>query len=186
MKKRFHRIIIEGIFLEELLHKLDVLVLYSLRGQNKDQLLEVNGRSFIILNLMFTFLPPKIVTKCLWYSVLTVYKSFYTPTNSSSSPSSYLGWSPHHHPPTAYWLVYSTPSVVVFVQLLSRVQLLCYPMDCSTSGFSVLHYLPQFAQTHVHWVSDAIQTFHPLSPLSPLALSLSQHQSLFKWVNSSH
>ena len=59
MKKRFQRII-KGIFLEELLHKLDVLVLYSLRGQNKDQLLEVNGRSFIILNLMLTFLPPKI------------------------------------------------------------------------------------------------------------------------------
>ena len=65
MKKRFQRIIIEGIFLEELLHKLDVLVLYSLRGENKDQLLDVNGRSFILLNLMFTFLPPKIVTKCL-------------------------------------------------------------------------------------------------------------------------
>ena len=65
MKKRCQRIIKEGIFLEELLHKLDVLVLYSLRGQNKDQLLEVNGRSSIILNLMLTFLPPKIVTKCL-------------------------------------------------------------------------------------------------------------------------
>ena len=42
---------------------------------------------------------------------------------------------------------------------------LCDPMDCSTSAFLVLHYLPEFAQTHVHWVSDAIQSSHPLLPL---------------------
>ena len=47
-------------------------------------------------------------------------------------------------------------------------------MNCSTPGFRVLHYLPRFAQTHVHWVSDAIQPFHPLLPTS-LALSLSQY-----------
>ena len=47
-------------------------------------------------------------------------------------------------------------------------------MDCSTPGFPVLHHLPECAQTQVHWVSDAIQSFHPLSPPSPLALSLSQ------------
>ena len=45
----------------------------------------------------------------------------------------------------------------------------------------VFHYLPEFAQTHVHWVSDSIQSSHPLSPPSPPALSLSQHQSLFQW-----
>ena len=49
-------------------------------------------------------------------------------------------------------------------------------MDCSTPDFPVLHFLPEFAQTHVLWVSDAIQPCHPLSPPSPLALSLSQHQ----------
>ena len=42
---------------------------------------------------------------------------------------------------------------------------LCDPMDCSTSGFPVLHYLSEFAQTHVHWVSDAIQRSHPCYPL---------------------
>ena len=47
---------------------------------------------------------------------------------------------------------------------------LCDPVDCSTPGFPVLHYLPEFAQTPVHWVSDAIQPFHPLSPPSPPAL----------------
>ena len=62
---------------------------------------------------------------------------------------------------------------------------LCDPTDCSTPGFPVLHYLPEFAQTHVHWVSDAIQPSHPLSPVSPPALSLSQHQGLFQWVSSS-
>ena len=49
-------------------------------------------------------------------------------------------------------------------------------------GFLVLHHLPELAQTHVHWVDDAIQPSHPLSPSSPPALSLSQHQGLFQWV----
>ena len=63
---------------------------------------------------------------------------------------------------------------------------LCDLMDCSTPGFPVLHYLLEFAQTHAHWVGDAIQTSHPLSPPSPPAFNLSQHQGLFQWVNSSH
>ena len=59
---------------------------------------------------------------------------------------------------------------------------LCNPMDCSRPGFPVLHYLPEFAKVHVHWVSDIIQPFHPLSTLSPPAHNLSQHQGLFQWV----
>ena len=63
---------------------------------------------------------------------------------------------------------------------------LCDPMDCSTPGLPVHHQLPELTQTHVHWVSDAIQPSHPLlSPFSP-AFYLSQHQGLFKWVSSSH
>ena len=61
---------------------------------------------------------------------------------------------------------------------------LCNPMDCSTPGFPVLHYFLEFAQTHVHWVSDAIQPSHPLSPPSLPALNLSQHQGLFQWITS--
>ena len=57
-------------------------------------------------------------------------------------------------------------------------------MVCSTPGFPVLHYLPEFARTHVHWVEDAIQPSHPLSPSS--TLNLSQHQGLFQWVGSSN
>ena len=63
---------------------------------------------------------------------------------------------------------------------------LCDPMDCSTPGFPVLHPLPEFTQTHVHWVGDAIQLSHPLSPPSPPPFSLSQHQGIFQWVSSSH
>ena len=59
-------------------------------------------------------------------------------------------------------------------------------MDCSTPGFSILHYLLEFAQSHVYWVSDAIQPSHPLLPSSPFAFNLSQHQGLFQWVGSSH
>ena len=55
---------------------------------------------------------------------------------------------------------------------------LCDPMNCSTPGFPVLHYLPEFAQTHVHWVGDAIQPSHPLPPPYPLPFSLSHHQGL--------
>ena len=51
---------------------------------------------------------------------------------------------------------------------------LCDPMNCSIPGFPVLHYLPEFAQTHVHWVCDAIQPSHPLSSPSP-AFNPSQH-----------
>ena len=58
---------------------------------------------------------------------------------------------------------------------------LCNPMDCSPPGFPVLHYLSEFAQTHVHWVSDAMQPSHPLLLPSPPVLNLSQHQGLFQW-----
>ena len=63
---------------------------------------------------------------------------------------------------------------------------LCDPMDCSTPGFQVLPCPPKLAQTHVHWISDAIQPSHPRSSPSPPASNPSQHQSLFQWVNSSH
>ena len=59
-------------------------------------------------------------------------------------------------------------------------------VDCSTAGHPVHHQLPEFTQTHVRWVSDAIQPSHSLlSPSSP-AFNLSQYQGLFKWVSSSY
>ena len=55
----------------------------------------------------------------------------------------------------------------------------CNPMDCITPGLPVHHQLPGLAQTHVHWVSDAIQPSHPLLSPSPPAFNLSEHQGLF-------
>ena len=63
---------------------------------------------------------------------------------------------------------------------------LCDPMHCSTPGLPVHHQLPEFTQTHVHWVSDAIWPSHPLLSPSPPAFNLSQHQGLFQWVSSSY
>ena len=60
------------------------------------------------------------------------------------------------------------------------------PMDHSTSGLPVHHQLPEFTQTHVRWVSDAIQPSHPLLSPSPPTFNLFQHQGLFQWVSSSH
>ena len=60
------------------------------------------------------------------------------------------------------------------------------PMNCSTPGLPVHHQLPEFTHTHVHRVGDAIQPSHPLLSPSPPAPNPSQHQGLFKWVNSSH
>ena len=57
---------------------------------------------------------------------------------------------------------------------------LCDPMDCSTPGLPVHHQVPEFTQTHVHGVSDAIQPSPPLLPPSPFARHLSQHQGLFQ------
>ena len=74
--------------------------------------------------------------------------------------------------------------IITFVQFSSVAQsclTLCDPMDCSTPGLPVHHQLPEFTQTHVHWVGDAIQPSDPLSSPSPPAFNFSQHQGLFKW-----
>ena len=73
---------------------------------------------------------------------------------------------------------------IQFSSVTQSYPTLCGPMDCSTPGFPVQHQLPEFAQTHVHWVGDAIQPSHPLSSLSPPAFNLSQHQGLFPRSNS--
>ena len=75
------------------------------------------------------------------------------------------------------------------VQLSSVTQLcptLCNPMNRSMSGLSDHYQLPEFIQTHFHWIDDAIQPSHSLPSPSPPALNLSQHQGLCKWVSSSH
>ena len=83
--------------------------------------------------------------------------------------------------------------VVEYYNEFSSVQFSCsvvsnslWPMNCSTPGLPVHHQLLEFTKTHVHRVSNAIQSSHPLSSPSPPAPSRSQHQSLLQWVDSSH
>ena len=79
--------------------------------------------------------------------------------------------------------------ILINCQFSSVAQLcptLCDPINRSMPGLPVHHQFPEFTQTHVHRVSDAIQPSHPLSSPSPIAPSPSQHQSLFQLVNSLH
>ena len=73
---------------------------------------------------------------------------------------------------------------VLYFSVAQSCLSLCDPMDCRTPGFPVLHYLSVLAQTHVHWVSDAIQLSSSVIPFS--SFNLSQHHSLFQWMGSSH
>ena len=74
---------------------------------------------------------------------------------------------------------------VQFILVAQSCLTLCNPMDCTMPGFPVHHQLPVPTQTPVHWVGDAIQPSHSLSPPSP-AFNLSQHLGLFQWVSSLH
>ena len=76
---------------------------------------------------------------------------------------------------TLYYLFYSLSSLQ-FSSVSQLCLTLCDPMNCSTPGLPVHHQLPEFTQTHVHWVDDAIQRSHPLSSPSPPALNPSQNQ----------
>ena len=79
------------------------------------------------------------------------------------------------HAKCIFWIIFNS---------VQSCPTLCDPMYHSTPGLPVHHQLPEFTQTHIHRVSDAIQPSHPLSSLSPPAPNPSQHQSLFQWVNS--
>ena len=78
------------------------------------------------------------------------------------------------------------PPSVKFSSDTQSCPTLCNPMNCIMPGLPVHHQLPEFTQTHVHRVSDAIQPLHPLLSPSPPAPNSSQHQDLFQWVSSSH
>ena len=78
------------------------------------------------------------------------------------------------------WFLVSVSSVTQLCPTL------CNLMDCSTPGFPVHHQLPEPTQSHVYQVSDTVQLSHPLSSPSPPAFNLFHHQSLLKWVHSSH
>ena len=81
-------------------------------------------------------------------------------------------------------LPWSLESRVQFSSVAQSCPTLCHPTNRSTPSFPVHHQLPEFPQTQVRWVGDAIQQSHPLSSTSPPAPNPSKHQSLFQWVNS--
>ena len=77
-------------------------------------------------------------------------------------------------------------SSVQFSSVAQSCLTVCDPMNRSMPGLPIHHQLPEFTQTHVHQLGDAIQPSHPLSSLYPPAPNPSQHQGLFQWVNSLH
>ena len=77
-------------------------------------------------------------------------------------------------------------SSVQFSSVTQWCLTLCSPMNHRTPGLPVHHQFPESTQTHVHWISDAIQPSHPLSSPSPPASNPYQHQGLFQWVSSLH
>ena len=85
------------------------------------------------------------------------------------------------HLSLVYLYVHLDIALPLFSSVAQSCPTLCNPMNCSTPGLPVHHQLPEFTQTHVLWVNNAIQSSHPLSSLSP-AFNLSQYQGLFKWV----
>ena len=130
---------------------------------------------------------PKAVSFEKWYQRLhtaeeTDCTEKFNATQANTSKQMYNKFNPqrgNHHP---NWIIRSD-------QIRSVAQscpTLFDPMNRSTPGLPVHHQLPEFTQTHVHQVSDAIQSSHPLLSTSPPAPKPSQHQSLFQWVNSSH
>ena len=89
-------------------------------------------------------------------------------------------------PPKQLFLFVYQFSSVQFNSVAQSCPTLCDLMNRSTPGLPVHHQLPEFTQTHIHRVRDAIQPSHPLSSPFPPAPNPSQHQSLCQWVNSSH
>ena len=93
----------------------------------------------------------------------------------------------YHENSDSLMVQYDSPVFSVqFSSVAQSCPTLCDPMNRTTPGLVVHQQSPEFTQTHVHWVGDAIQLSHPLSSLSLSVPNSSQHQSLFQWVNSLH
>ena len=119
-----------------------------------------------------------------WKGCHTLLLGFFLTQGLNTSLLCFLHWQGCSFTTSATW---EAPyHIISSVQSLSPIPTLYNPMDCSTPGFPVHHQLLELAQTHVHWVSDAIQSSHPLSSPFPPAFNLSQHQGLFQWVSILH
>ena len=104
--------------------------------------------------------------------------------------SAYIEKSLHPWDKSHMIMIYDSSNVLLdsvqFSSVAQSCPTLCDPMNRSPPGLPVHHQLPEFTQTHVHRVSDAIQPSHPLSSPSPPAPNPSQHQGRSQWVNPSH
>ena len=109
------------------------------------------------------------------YYLAIKWKKCDTCNNMDKSQNNYSAWKKLNKNCIPYQFSSVPPSCLTFYDL----------MDCSTPGFPVHHQFPELAQTHVHWVGDAIQPSHPQLFPSP-AFNFSQHQRLFQWVTSLH
>ena len=102
--------------------------------------------------------------------------------NKTNGENSWYSFTCFVYLPFATWWI----PVLQFSSDAQSYLTLCDPMNRSMPGLPVHHQLPDCIQTHVHWVSDAIQPSYPLSSPFPPAPNASQHQTLFQWVISSH
>ena len=99
-------------------------------------------------------------------------------------PHVMLAWKNHYSNKKEKWPFYNIQTLAAVRCSVTKSSLtLLDPMACSTPGLLVPHYVPEFAQVHVHCIGDAIQPSHPLSPSSS-AFSLCQHQVFFQCVGS--
>ena len=142
------------------------VLLFQFSGYRLEQALTLPFISHLLVNLIANFEKKKSGSNIFSQSPLLMLPS---------KPS-----------PSLAWIISIASCSVQFSTVAQSCLILCKPMDCSTPGLPVLHYLPELAQTHVHWVGDAIQPFRPLLSPYPPAFNLSQHQGLFQWVGSSH
>ena len=128
------------------------------------------------------------------YNSLTLESNIDLPIFAQKSPKWWtLAWLPYlKFTPTTPITLYPHLFFIFLhktYQFISVIQLcptLCEPMNGSMAGLPVHHQLPEPTQTHIRWVGDVIQPFHPLSSPSPPALNLPQHKGLFQWVSSPH
>ena len=131
------------------------------------------GRPFVTLITV-----NKLSEVVTWIVLLTIVRLFCSELNYYKRVVVLEQCNTHHSSCTELVILWYF-AVEIVLLLFSQCLTLCDHMDYSMPGFPVLHHLPEFAQIHVYWVSDAIQLSHSLLPPSPPAFNLSQHQGLF-------
>ena len=134
----------------------------------------------ILFSLMVHYGLEKLTLIFLYFSTSDIYRVHNLSSDHSQSHRTLWFQAP------VYYCIKFLTYRVQFCSVSQSCPTIYDPMNCSMPGLPVHHQLPESTQTQVHWVSDAIQPSDPVSSPSPSALNLSQHQHLFKSVNSSH